>query len=250
MYIKDPLVPTENENMFHLAPIPVFMKIFDDHDLHDEVYDYGLKELTDRQKLMGQELPEQYDRERQTHYQDSGYLKKQWVEATEHNPIGSRFWVPPNDFLDMKHKGVKRINKRIKESFVELTNNLKMEHDNSPEITESWAQYYDPFAGRGHNKHNHSRWHPHEEPPIGFSGGYYLHDGEPLKDHPYSGVFTFHIRGYSYFVRPQKGLLLIWPNDIVHSVKPFYGKKHRCVVNFNIQMNRRKKKQGIAGFFK
>ena len=39
----------------------------------------------------------------------------------------------------------------------------------------------------------------------------------------------------SYFIRPKKGMLIIWPYDIVHSVKPFYGETHRCVINFNIQ---------------
>ena len=27
--------------------------------------------------------------------------------------------------------------------------------------------------------------------PNMYSGGYYLSDGEPIKDHPYSGVFAF-----------------------------------------------------------
>ncbi|TVR77452.1 MAG: hypothetical protein EA412_11160 [Chitinophagaceae bacterium] len=236
MFLKEPLIPAGKENIFHLAPIPVFMKVFEDHDLHDKVYEFGLKTLSERQKRMGQELPDQYDYERQHNYEDSGYLNEQWVEGTEHNPIGSRFWVPPNNFLSLNHPGIETLNKRIKDSFVELVNHLEFNHDNNPEITESWAQYYEPYAGRGHNQHSHSRWHPHEEPPIGFSGGYYLSDGNPLKDHPYSGVFTFHIRGYSYFLRPKKGMLIIWPNDIVHSVKPFYGKEHRCVINFNVQM--------------
>lgn len=69
-----------------------------------------------------------------------------------------------------------------------------------------------------------------------FSGGYYLSDGDPIKDHPYSGVFSFHIRGMKYYIRPKKGMLIIWPYDIVHSVEPFYGKKHRAVINFNIQV--------------
>lgn len=242
MFHQDPLVPSDKENIFHLAPIPLFMKVYDDHELNDEVYDFGLNKLSERQKLMGQELPEQYDKNRQTNYEDSGYLKERWVEDTERNPIGSRFWVPPNDFLEMKHKGVKTLNKRIKESFVYLINSLGFEHNNKPRITESWVQYYDPFSGRGHNQHSHSRWNPNEEPPYGFSGGYYLNDGEPIKDHPYSGVFTFHIRGMSYFLRPKKGMLVIWPNDIVHSVKPFYGKKHRCVINFNIEMGLKSRK--------
>ena len=69
-----------------------------------------------------------------------------------------------------------------------------------------------------------------------FVGGYYLSDGEPIKDHPYSGVFAFHIRGMKYYIRPKKGMLMIWPYDIVHSVEPFYGKSYRSVINFNIQI--------------
>ncbi|MBA3898753.1 MAG: hypothetical protein H0X62_00855 [Bacteroidetes bacterium] len=237
MFTQEPLIPAGKENLFHLAPIPVFMKVFNDHSLHDEVYDFGLNSLSERQKLMGQELPERYDENRQEQYKDTGYLKDAWVEDTERNAIGSRYWVPPNDFLTLKHKGIEIINDRIKSNFLYLVDSLGFSHNKNPEITESWAQYYDPYSGRGHNQHSHSRWHPNEEPAIGFSGGYYLSDGEPVKDHPYSGAFAFHIRGLSYFLRPKKGMLIIWPNDIVHSVKPFYGKKHRCVINFNIQLN-------------
>jgi len=68
-----------------------------------------------------------------------------------------------------------------------------------------------------------------------FSGGYYLADGDPLLDHPYSGVFSFHLRDYQHLVRVKKGLLMMWPSDIVHSVKPFYGQNYRAVINFNIR---------------
>jgi hypothetical protein len=34
-------------------------------------------------------------------------------------------------------------------------------------------------------------------------------------------------------------MLVMWPSDIVHSVKPFYGKTHRCVINFNIENGRK-----------
>jgi len=68
-----------------------------------------------------------------------------------------------------------------------------------------------------------------------YSGGYYLDDGDPLKDHPYSGAFAFHIGGKKHYIRPREGMLLIWPHDIIHSVEPFYGSRHRAVINFNIQ---------------
>jgi hypothetical protein len=57
MYFKNPIINTHQENIFHLAPIPLYVKQFDDHDLHDEVYNIGFNELSEEQKRMGQELP-------------------------------------------------------------------------------------------------------------------------------------------------------------------------------------------------
>jgi hypothetical protein len=235
MYFNEPLISTGQQNIYYLAPIPVFMKQFDDDELHDMVYDIGFNELSPQQKLMGQELPEQYDTERQSNYEVNYYRRDRWVEPTEFNPIGSRFAVPPNDFLNRENESISIIKKRCEQGYVELLNYLGHRHNDNPKITESWIQYYNPTAGRGHNQHNHCRWQPDEETNLSFVGGYYLSDGEPLADHPYSGVFTFHIRGMAHFIRPKKGMLVIWPYDIVHSVKPFYGKSHRCVINFNVQ---------------
>jgi hypothetical protein len=235
MYFQNPIIESGQSNIFYLAPIPLFIKQYDDHDLHDDVFNYGLGELTPQQKLMGQELPEQYDETRQNQYEVNYFRRDNWVEPTEYNPIGSRFSVPPNDFLNQQKENIKEIRKRCEEGYVELLNGLHFKHNSNPNITESWIQYYNPHEGRGHNQHNHCRWSPDEETNLSFVGGYYLSDGEPLNDHPYSGVFTFHIRGMSHFIRPKKGMLIIWPYDIVHSVKPFYGKTHRCVINFNIQ---------------
>ena len=69
MTFQDPLIPSNIENLYYLAPIPVYVKYFEDHDLHDYVYNLGLERLTDEQKQMGQELPDQYDEQRQSTYQ-------------------------------------------------------------------------------------------------------------------------------------------------------------------------------------
>ena len=61
MYFQDPIKETSHGNVFQLAPIPLYIKYFEDHDLHDEVYKFGFDNLSDAQKLMGQELPDQYD---------------------------------------------------------------------------------------------------------------------------------------------------------------------------------------------
>jgi hypothetical protein len=235
MNFKQPLIPTSDEYIYQLAPIPVYQRIFDDV-FTDNVYKLGLEVLDDTQKRMGQELPLQYDSERQSTYDVNYDRQDQWVEAHEFPPIGSRFWTPPNDFLNYKDERVEIIKRRVEGGFLQLLKSIQMETKGKPTITESWLQYYDPYSGRGHNAHNHCRWHHEETKPIMFSGGYYLSDGEPIADHPYSGVFAFHIRGMKYYIRPKKGMLLIWPYDIVHSVEPFYGKSNRAVINFNIQI--------------
>ncbi len=235
MNYDDPLYPTDKPGIYHLAPIPVFMRVFEDHALHDEVFELGMQRLSEAQKRMGQELPERYDDERQSRYVPRKALEDRWVEHTELNPIGSRYHVPPNDFLSMDHPSVERLRERVKSSLYELLDGIGVEHARRSRITESWVQYYAPYAGRGHQKHNHCRWSASEEPEMAFVGGYYLSDGEPIADHPYSGTLCFHLRGMTHFFRPKKGMLMIWPYDIVHSVKPFYGKGHRCVINFNIQ---------------
>jgi hypothetical protein len=235
MNFKKPLIKTTQEHLYHLAPIPIYKRIFDD-TIADEVYTLGLNILNPQQKKMGQELPGQFDTQRQNSYNVNYDRQEEWVEEHKLQPIGSRFYTPPNDFLETKDYNVEVIKRRIKGSFCKMLDLLEIENNNKPEITESWLQYYEPTSGRGHNAHNHCRWHHNEAKPIMFSGGYYLSDGDPIKDHPYSGVFAFHVRGMKHYIRPKKGMLIIWPYDIIHSVEPFYGKTHRAVINFNIQI--------------
>lgn len=235
MIFKKPLIQTDDPYVFQLAPIPLYQRIYDDK-ISDIAYDLGKKILTDKQKLMGQELPTVYDSERQSNYEINYERHDEWVEEHEFPPIGSRFWSPPNDFLETDDETVKTIKRRILNGFYHLLKSLDIQKEGEATITESWLQYYDPYSGRGHNAHNHCRWNPMEAKPVMFSGGYYLCDGDPIADHPYSGVFSFHIRGMKYYIRPKKGMLLIWPYDIIHSVEPFYGSKERAVINFNIQI--------------
>jgi hypothetical protein len=235
MYFKDPLNPTDKDNLFYLAPIPIYMKIFEDDVLHQKVFDLGYEILSPTQKRTQQELPGTVDSEREDVYKLNYNRQEMWTEFTEHNPIGSRFYTPLNKFLDTPDESVKTIKERCVNGFNELMYGLGFEHSNKPLMTENWIQYYDPTAGRGHNQHNHCRWGENLSNIHSFVGAYYLSDGDPILDHQYSGALCFHIRGMSHFIRPKKGMLLVWPYDIVHSVKPFYGKNERCVINFNIQ---------------
>lgn len=236
MHFKEPIIPSSTPDIKYLAPIPMYQHQFDGDELHKRAYDFGFETLDEKQKLMGQELPYQFDEERQKNFQVWYDRQDEWVEENELQPIGSRFWSPPNDILNSDNVDIKVIRERIESGYLYLLESLGYNHTSTPLITESWMQYYAPYSGRGHNAHNHCRWSSSEAKPMMFSGCYYLSDGLPIKDHPYSGVFAFHIRGMKYFIRPRKGLLMIFPNDIVHSVEPFYGAEHRCVINFNIQL--------------
>ena len=220
--------PTNKKDVFHLAPIPVYKRVYEDDIVTQRAYDFGLRILDAEQRRMGQELPGQYDDERQNNYKINYDRQDEWVENHELPPIGSRFYVKPNDFLNAENYDVEVIKRRVEAGFKELVGEVE-------KITESWLQYYEPTEGRGHNAHNHNRWQYSEEKPKMYAGGYYLSDGEPIKDHPYSGTFAFHIRNSKYYIRPKTGMILIWPHDILHSVAPFYGKNHRAVINFNIQ---------------
>jgi hypothetical protein len=237
MFFKKPIHPTDKDGIHFLAPIPLYHKTIDNDILIDSLFELGLDVLNPRQQRMGQELPNQYDTER---YQYDNFPQKesQWVEDDNQMPIGSRFFTPPNDFLNRTDKCVLKAREYIFNAYIELLKSIGESSEKLyPRITESWLQYYEPTAGRGHNQHNHSRWSRDEKFKQPFSGGLYLSDGEPLPDHPYSGVFAFHSRDMQYMVKPKKGLLMIWPSDIVHSVKPFYGKSKRAVINFNICLN-------------
>lgn len=230
MHFENVYYPTDKENLHFLAPIPLYVKKFDDTEFHRDLYEWGMKEMSSTEKLMGQELVGKFDEERRRMFPE--YLKPDsWIES-EDVPIGSRFAVSPNNFLENDHWQVEEIRNRIEneaKKFLESIGHLVQ----NVSITESWIQYYDPAAGRGHNQHNHTRWQDSEKKALSFSGGYYLSDGDPSRDHPYSGAFCFHVRDTSHFIRPKEGMLMMWPSDIVHSVKPFYGREHRCVINFN-----------------
>tara|TARA_A200000159_G_scaffold85670_1_gene79210 strand:+ start:4683 stop:5420 length:738 start_codon:yes stop_codon:yes gene_type:complete len=234
MYFNKGYYSSDKENIFYLAPIPLYIKQYDD-ELSDTLFSLGKEVLSEGQQKMGQELPEKYDDERYNYYNINYDRKENWVESDSQMPIGSRFFTPPNDFLNRTEDCVLDVVDRIKVGFKELINSLDFDITvNESVITESWLQYYKPTSGLGHNQHNHSRWSKDEQTNLSFSGGYYLSDGEPLPDHPYSGVFAFHERDRQYMIRPKKGMLIIWPSDIVHSVKPFYGKSERAVINFNL----------------
>ena len=68
MYNK-PFKKTTKENIFHLAPIPIYKRVYKDDIVTNRAYQFGLNILDAEQRRMGQELPGQYDYKRQSNYE-------------------------------------------------------------------------------------------------------------------------------------------------------------------------------------
>ena len=88
---------------------------------------------------------------------------------------------------------------------------------------------------------------PHSHPDSAWSGVYYVDPGTDTPDLPLSGVLEFldpragveavtapgDPYGEPFRVRPQAGLLVVFPSWLYHWVHPYVGKTPRIAVSFN-----------------
>jgi uncharacterized protein (TIGR02466 family) len=88
---------------------------------------------------------------------------------------------------------------------------------------------------------------PHSHPDSAWSGVYYVDPGDTNADHPLAGVLEFldpragveavtapgDPYGEPFRVRPQRGLLVIFPSWLYHWVHPYAGQKARIAISFN-----------------
>ena len=89
---------------------------------------------------------------------------------------------------------------------------------------------------------------PHCHPDSAWSGVYYVDPGDSEPDHPLSGVLEFldprsgveavtapgDPYGEPFRVRPQPGLLVVFPSWLYHWVHPYSGEKPRIAISFNV----------------
>jgi hypothetical protein len=224
--IRDILHP-HRDDLYHLAPVPVYYREFDDAELED----------LNRQliEIAKQALPEpirEVPDARHAHTLGSvpTFKDASWSE-TQTTPVGVWHRVPVNQFLDLPEGPVTRLRSVVEDAYRSAIAITEQCDDTEPWITESWIQFYKD--GDYKVLHNHERYGP-PYPDRRWVGAYYVDDGAPDSTMPYSGVFSFSVRRVKYFIRPRAGLLMLWPADILHEVHPFYGERQRIVVNFNI----------------
>ena len=88
---------------------------------------------------------------------------------------------------------------------------------------------------------------PHSHPDSAWSGVYYVDPGNKTPDQPLSGVLEFldpragveavtapgDPYGEPFRVRPQPGLLVIFPSWLYHWVHPYTGQTPRIAISFN-----------------
>jgi len=91
---------------------------------------------------------------------------------------------------------------------------------------------------------------PHSHPDSAWSGVYYVDPGTDSPDHPLSGVLEFldpragveavtppgDPYGEPLRVRPEAGLLVVFPSWLYHWVHPYAGQTPRVAVSFNATM--------------
>jgi uncharacterized protein (TIGR02466 family) len=89
---------------------------------------------------------------------------------------------------------------------------------------------------------------PHCHPDSSWSGVYYVDPGTPSRDQPLSGVLEFldpragveavtapgDPYGAPFRVRPEAGLLVIFPSWLYHWVHPYGGETPRVAMSFNV----------------
>jgi hypothetical protein len=218
------------EDLHHFAPVPLIYRDLGFEDLDDvnrelagiarRAFDAAVLEVPDRR-----------------HVEDLGRPPEMrdelWTES-QVTAVGVWHRVPTNNLLDLPQDTVKRLRSVVEERYLFAlsgTGALAPGEHVEPVVTESWIQFYKNCDDKV--LHNHGRYGP-PYPEHQWSGAYYLDDGDPDPDMPFSGVFSFRVRGENHFVRPRAGLLMMWPADVLHEVHAFYGRRERVVVNFNI----------------
>lgn len=91
---------------------------------------------------------------------------------------------------------------------------------------------------------------PHSHPDSAWSGVYYVDPGSNNPDRPLSGVLEFldpragveavsapgDPYGEPFRVRPQAGLLVLFPSWLYHWVHPYEGERPRLAISFNASM--------------
>ena len=242
--------------LHHMAPVPVLKRVLTSADVSADLHAFNtiLKEIAhdyfakwqvqvpDEKHLCKSTIPKKVIEE---------FVEKKSFVQPNAPAEGKWHAVPTNNFLNIEEPEVKLLRnivmqdyKTALETFLNSLETTQFDYtlqrlnkDYIHNMDESWIQFY--VNGDYKVLHNHLRYGFDPKFQHIWAGGYYIQYGKPDPFQPYAGRFSFRLRDYNHYIKPQAGMIMLWPGDILHEVHPFYGEEERVCINFNLSMQQK-----------
>ena len=167
--------------------------------------------------------------------------KEATSEGLSRSNVGG--WHSTPDFFAWDAECVRVVEDRVKRLFI-ATSHATAPDRKGVHLADCWIEGWANINRDGsyNTLHNHST--------AIWSGVYYVTTGEPEGDNRLSGVLEIIDPCYALkvtdlygkiinrqcLVRPQPGIMAIFPSWLAHQVHPFRGKNERISISFNVYM--------------
>ena len=204
-----------SENIIDINPVPIFVKT--------QINNYT--EINNEFHILAENIPEEqlYINKNQDPNKKSGIFTSQ------------NAYVPYNNILNNDNIYIELLKYHIIKGINELVRTLyNYNEDYKYTILNSWIQKYK--NGTFLSPHNHLSSNKSNNKV--FSVAYYIDDGDPDTSQSYSGCISFMSNNNLIHFRPKSGTLLIWEDNLIHLVNPFYSNsnKERFMLSTNISV--------------
>jgi hypothetical protein len=204
-----------SENIIDINPVPIFVKT--------QINDYT--EINNEFHILAVNIPEEqlYINKNQDPNKKSGIFTSQNAYVHYNNILNN-----DNMYIELLKS---HIIKGINELVITLYN---YNGDYKYTILNSWIQKYK--NGTFLSPHNHLSSNKSNNKV--FSVAYYIDDGDPDTSQSYSGCISFMSNNNLIHFRPKSGTLLIWEDNLIYLVNPFYSNsnKERFMLSTNISV--------------
>jgi hypothetical protein len=204
-----------SENIIDINPVPIFVKT--------KINDYI--EINNEFHILAANIPDEqlYINKNQDPNKKSGIFTSQ------------NAYVPYNNILNTDNAYIALLKSHIMKGINELVSTLyNYNGEYKYAILNSWIQKYK--NGTFLSPHNHLSANKSNNKV--FSVAYYIDDGDPDTSQSYSGCISFISNNNLIHLRPKSGTLLIWEDNLIHLVNPFYSNsnKERFMLSTNISV--------------
>jgi len=204
-----------SENIIDINPVPIFVKT--------RINDYS--EINNEFHILAANIPDEqlYINKNQDPNKKPGIFTSQ------------NAYVPYNNILNTDNVYIALLKSHIMKGINELVSTLyNYNGEYKYAILNSWIQKYK--NGTFLSPHNHLSSNKSNNKV--FSVAYYIDDGDPDTSQSYSGCISFISNNNLIHIRPKSGTLLIWEDNLIHLVNPFYSNsnKERFMLSTNISV--------------